>query len=72
MKGNEMNELEKLELMCEALNYEATEGQQEYIAAWVTHNVPMADWGSAANIAAMNGLGNVITDITMRMGESGL
>lgn len=64
--------LDRFEAMCEAVGREATPEQVERLTSWACENVGTELYGVIEQIAAENGIGELITEFSMRRGECGM
>lgn len=66
------HELNTFETMCEAVGSDATPAQVERLTSWALENIGQCWWYAVERIAAENGISDLITEFSMRRGESGL
>lgn len=65
-----MNQLQKLQMMADAIGDDATESQVHRLVEWVIHNLPRAQWKAAANY--LLDCGDAYYLISERCGECGV
>lgn len=65
-----MNQLQKLQIMIDAIGEDATESQVQRLVEWVVANLPKHQWKSAANYLA--DCGDAYYLISERCGECGV
>lgn len=58
--------------MCEAVGPDATQAQVERLTSWALENFGTDDYAVVETIAAYHGVSELITEFSMRRGESGL
>lgn len=64
-------ELNTFETMCEAVGSDATPAQVERLTSWALENIGTDYYGAVEQIAAENGISDLITEFSMRRGEMG-
>ena len=59
-----------LSILCEGA--ELTDAQSDNLVAWISENIPKAQWDEASTVCILYGCKNAYTDLSMRMGECGI
>lgn len=67
-----MMPLDQLEALCTVVGPDADSDQVARLTDWIVEHVPKADWSAAADVALALDLGDVYTDLSMRLGECGM
>lgn len=65
-----MNQLQKLQIMRDAIGEDATDAQVQRLVEWVIHNLPRQQWKAAANY--LLDCGDAYYLISERCGECGV
>lgn len=66
------HELNKFDCMCQVVGAQATPEQIERMTSYALDNFGTELYNTVANIAAENGISDLVTEFSMRAGECGL